>query len=217
MGRGKRTVQLDLHVEQDRIKLFKLARDADIFIQGYRPGSLAKLGFSTEDLQRINPRLICASMSAYGPTGPWSSRRGFDSIVQTCTGMNVSEAEHFGNDSPALPTPCQALDHAGGYFLTTGIMAALYRQSTEGGTYTVDVSLAGVMKYLRSLGQYPGRTGFDCKNITKAEDAMEFMETRSTDFGDLTAVKHSASIEGVEVGWDVMPKPLGSDQPEWTQ
>ncbi|THC97660.1 hypothetical protein EYZ11_002886 [Aspergillus tanneri] len=72
--------------------------------------------------------------------------------VQTCSGMNVSEAEHFGAGDAAQPTPCQAPDHVRGYFLAAGIMAALYKQATEGGSWRVDVPLAGVMKYLRSLG-----------------------------------------------------------------
>ena len=155
-------------------------------------------------------------MSAYGPDGPWSNKRGFDSLIQTCSGMNISEAEHFGAGEAARPTPCQILDHAGGYFLAAGIEAALYKQATEGGSWQVDVSLAGVMKYLRSLGQYEGKSGFETRDFTCTQDVPEeYLETRTTGFGEMTAVRHSASLEGVEVGWDVMPKPLGSDEKQW--
>lgn len=156
-------------------------------------------------------------MSAYGADGPWKDRRGFDSLVQTCSGMNVSEAEHYGQGEPARPMPCQALDHAGGYFLAAGILTALYRQATEGGSYQVDVSLAGVMKYLRSLGQYPGDTGFQFQEGFKAQQDVpeEYLEERMSGFGVLKSVRHSASIEGVAIGWDIMPKPLGSDKAEW--
>lgn len=154
-GRGKRTAQLDINRVEDKEKLFSLLDDADVFLQGYRPRSLAARGLSPEQIAAKRPDgIICANMSAYGPNGPWSDRRGFDSLVQTCSGMNVSEAQHYCKGEHARPTPCQALDHAGGYFLTAGILAALYKQMTEGGSYQVDVSLAGVMKYLRSLGQY---------------------------------------------------------------
>jgi crotonobetainyl-CoA:carnitine CoA-transferase CaiB-like acyl-CoA transferase len=216
-ARGKRTIHLDLHSSADKSKLLELARDADVFIQGYRPGALAALGLSPDDLVKVNPNIIYANMSAYGPDGPWSSNRGFDSLVQTCSGMNVSEAEHYGDGSAARPTPCQALDHAGGYLLATGVIAALYKRATEGGAYVVDVSLAGVMKYLRSLGQYPGRSGFECEDFTKHEDALEYMESRMSGFGELKAVKHSASVEGMAVGWEIMPKPLGSDNAVWQQ
>lgn len=218
-GRGKRTVHIDLASEKGRDDLHKLLQDAHVFVQGFRPGSLASRGLSPERLaEKFQDRgIICANMSAYGPTGPWSGKRGFDSLVQTCSGMNVSEAEHYGAGD-ARPTPCQALDHAGGYFLAAGIMAALYKQATEGGSWEVNVSLAGVMKYLRSLGQFEGKSGFQTRDYTCTDDVPpEYLETRQTGFGDMTAVRHSASIEGVEVGWDVMPKALGSDKKEWLE
>lgn len=216
-GRGKRTVQFDIHVPSDKARLLELIRTADVFIQGFRPGSLAAYGLGPDDLLKLNPSLIMANMSAFGPHGPWSNRRGYDSLVQTCSGMNVSEAEHAGKGEVARPTPCQALDHAGGYWLATGVLAAVYKRATLGGAWRVDVSLAGVMKYLRSLGQYPSTSGFDgIRDYEKPEDVPEeFFEMRETGFGVMKAIKHSARIEGVEVGWDVMPKPLGSDSPEW--
>jgi hypothetical protein len=110
--------------------------------------------------------------------------------------------------------PCQALDHAAGYFLATGICAALYKRATEGGSYEVNVSLAGTMKYLRSLGQYPGNEGFKCP-VLNGEEIEEYLETKTSGFGELKAVKHSASVEGAMPGWDIMPKPLGSDRAEW--
>lgn len=215
-GRGKKTVQLDIHNPSDREKLLALLRECDVFIQGFRPGSLASYGLSQEDLIKINPGIIVANMSAFGPDGPWSARRGFDSLVQTCSGMNVSEAEHAGHGEAARPTPCQALDHTGGYMLAVGVMAAVYHRAENGGSWRVDVSLAGMMKYLRSLGQYPGSTGFKAKDFKKPEDVPEeYFETRDTSFGKIKSIKHSATIEGVQVGWDIMPKPLGSDRSAW--
>ncbi|GAT25272.1 beta-N-acetylglucosaminidase [Aspergillus luchuensis] len=217
-GRGKRTIQLDLTTEADQAELDRLLVDAHVFTQGFRPGGLAQRGYSPAALaQRFqNRNIICANMSAYGPEGPWANRRGFDSLVQTCSGMNVSEAEHFGAGEAARPTPCQALDHAGGYFLAAGIQAALYKQATVGGSWQVDVSLAGVMKYLRSLGQFDGRSGFETADYQCTNDVPpQFLETRETAFGPMVAVRHSAAIDGVAVGWDFMPKPLGSDEKMW--
>lgn len=215
-SRGKRTIRLDIHNADEKYRLLELLRTCDVFIQGYRPGSLASYGLSPEELQKINPNIICANLSAFGPSGPWSQRRGFDSLVQTCSGMNISEAEHFGAGEPARAMPCQALDHAGGYLLATGVMAALYNRSQVGGSWVVDVSLAGVMKYLRSLGQYPDKTGFESQDFVKQADVpTEYFETRDTAFGRMTAVRHSASVEGCEVGWEEMPKPLGSDEAKW--
>ncbi|KAH7010284.1 hypothetical protein EDB80DRAFT_839526, partial [Ilyonectria destructans] len=215
-GRGKRTVQLDIHNTEDRERLIELIKTCDVFVQGFRPGSLSAYGLSPEELVKINPNIIIANMSAFGTSGPWSGRRGYDSLVQTCSGMNVSEAEHAGKGEAARQTPCQALDHAGGYMLATGILTALHRRATQGGSWKVDVSLAGAMKYLRSLGQYPGSTGFDCKDFEGPADVpRKYVEAKMTGFGLMEAIRHSATIKGCEVGWEIMPKPLGSDSPEW--
>ncbi|OLN97895.1 hypothetical protein CCHL11_02471 [Colletotrichum chlorophyti] len=137
-------------------------------------------------------------------------------VIWTCSGMNISEAEHAGKGEAARPTPFQALDHAGGYWLAFSVMAALYKRAIFGGSWRTDVSLAGVMKYLRSLGQYPGDSGFKCKDYEKPEDVPEnYYETKKTGFGRIKAIKYSGSIEGFNIGWHVMPKPLGSDSPEW--
>ncbi|KAK0610288.1 Succinate--hydroxymethylglutarate CoA-transferase [Lasiodiplodia hormozganensis] len=219
VARGKRTAQLDLRREDHRERLRELVAGCDVFLQGYRPGSLAARGWEEEDLVRMNPGIVVANMSAFGPEGPWQGRRGFDSLVQTCSGMNVSEAEHFNGGEQgevARVLPCQALDHASGYLLATGICAALYKREVEGGggAFCVDVSLAGTMKYLRSLGQFEGRSGFDCAGFT-ADEVEGYLEVRESGLGVLKAVRHSASVEGFETGWDRMPKPLGSDEAEW--
>ncbi|OLN83307.1 CaiB/baiF CoA-transferase family protein [Colletotrichum chlorophyti] len=215
-SRGKRTIQLDIRKASDKAKLLELLRTADVFIQGYRPQSLAGMGLSPEELTATNPGLILANLSAFGPDGPWSTRRGFDSLVQTCSGMNVSEADHFGAGESARPMPCQALDHAAGYFLATGVSAAVYKRATEGGSWIVDVSLARVMKYLRSLGQYPGHSGFECPDIKGPADVEESLfATSDTTFGKMKYVRHAAEIQGCKVGWEIMPKPLGTDIPEW--
>lgn len=218
-SRGKRTAHLDLNDDKDLDRVLELMVDADVVLQSYRPGSLAKRGLSLNHIQqrRKNQRpLVWANLSAWGDEGPWANRRGFDSIVQTASGMNVSEAEHYGNGAKALPMPCQALDHGAGHLLATGIMAALYKQMTEGGSYQVDVSLAGVMNYLRSLGQYEERSGFEHKLYKDITDVpTDMRETRNCAFGKLEAIKHSVQIDGVEVGWEEMPKPLGSDEAVW--
>ncbi|KAH7198925.1 CoA-transferase family III domain-containing protein [Fusarium flagelliforme] len=215
LARGKRTVHIDINDVEGHEKLRELIKSCDVFIQGFRPGSLAAKGFGPDEVAALNPGIIYACMSAFGPKGPWSERRGYDSLVQTCSGMNVSEAEHYGAGEAARPTPCQALDHAGGYLLASGVMAALHRQSVQGGSYRVDVSLAGAMKYLRSMGQYPGKTGFEVGDYEKPSDVEDYLETRQSGFGEMRAVKHSVSVQGAEPSWDIMPKPLGSDKAQW--
>lgn len=216
-ARGKRTTHLDLNSEPDLLTLRHLASEADVFIQGYSPGSMSARGLGPKELADLkkDEGIVYASMSAFGFDGPWGGRRGFDSLVQTCSGMNISEAEHYGEGEAARPTPCQALDHAGGYFLAAGINAALYKQATIGGSWEVQVSLAGTMKYFRSFGQYPGKEGFAVEDINSPDQVPEYLETKPSGFGPLQAIRHSASIEGAMPFWERMPKPLGSDPPEW--
>ncbi|TGJ84177.1 hypothetical protein E0Z10_g4561 [Xylaria hypoxylon] len=228
-ARGKRSIQLGLDISDDKVKFLKLVRSADVVIQGYRPGSLAARGLDAEELGKVNPGVIIANLSAFGPQGEWRGRRGFDSLVQTASGINVSEAEHCGGGEVARALPCQALDHGAGFLLAAGVCAAVYHREkdrSEGknvGAYVVDVSLAGVMKYLRGLGQYEGRSGFEGDDFTvlgangeRIEEEKAFFETRHTAFGEMTFLRHSASIEGFEPGWDLMPTPLGSGEAVWS-
>ncbi|KAK4609112.1 hypothetical protein CLAFUW4_14517 [Fulvia fulva] len=214
--RGKRTVQLDLDDPSDADKLRDLVKSADVFLQSYRPSPLAARDFSSAELMKLKPGVVVANLSAWGSEGPWKEARGFDSMVQTASGLNVSEALHCGDESSAKPLPLQALDHASGYLLATGIAAALYKRSREGGSWEVNVSLAGVGKFLRSLGQVDGKAGFE-GDVRRPEELIQadMMEERKTGFGTLRAVRHSASIEGMMPGWDVMPKHLGSDEAVW--
>lgn len=218
LSKGKRTIHLDLTTPADRELLLDLAKDADVFINGYRPGGISGLGISNDELVRVNPNIIIANLSAYGPEGPWAQNRGFDSLVQTCSGMNVSEAEHYGAGEPARPAPCQVLDHGAGYLLAAGIIAAVYKRATEGGVYVVDVSLAGVMKYLRSLGQYEGKSGFEGDDFVSWRDREAFanlLDRKPGAFGEMEYLRHSAKVDEAMPDWDLMPKPLGSDEAKW--
>ncbi|CAE6524306.1 unnamed protein product [Rhizoctonia solani] len=127
-SRGKRTIQLDLNNKSDLAAFKNLLKDADVLLQSYRPGALARRGFGPEALAREYPGIITANLSAYGTDGPWGGRRGFDSLVQAATGFNITEASVFNglcNQSPIRALPVQVLDHAAGHLLALGINAAL--------------------------------------------------------------------------------------------
>ena len=127
-------------------------------LQAYRPGGLAALGFGAEQAAALRPGIVYVSLSAYGRTGPWASRRGFDSLVQTATGINDAEGAAFGAGRPRA-LPMQILDMASAFLLAFGAEAALLRQRQEGGSWLVQVSLARTALWLRSLGRV--EHGFD--------------------------------------------------------
>lgn len=210
-GRGKRTARLDLRRATDRDRLKALAARADIFLQGYRPGAIAAHGFAPEALAALHPGIICVSLSAYGHMGPWSGRRGFDSLVQNTNGLNHAEAVAAGEDRPR-PLPCQVLDHASGYLLAFGAMAALLRRAREGGSWHVRVSLAGTGTWLRNMGQIEG--GLRAPGITPAE-VQDALEESDTGFGVMQAVRHAARLEVTPPRWTLPAMPLGSHAPEW--
>lgn len=206
-GRGKRAAELDLTQEAGRSRLSALARGADIFLQSYRPGALAHHGFGAEALAALRPGIVVATLSAYGESGPWGGKRGFDSLVQTATGFNHAEAEAAGTEGPK-PLPCQALDHASGYLLAFGTMAALLRRTTEGGSWRVTVSLAATARWLRGLGRLPDGLGVP-------DLAREDIETLLETSGPVTSVRHAALLSATPAFWAHPAQTLGSSAPIW--
>ncbi|NDY89853.1 CoA transferase [Ideonella livida] len=153
-SRGKRSAVLDLRAPGDAQRLRTLVAGAHVWLQAYRPGALEARGWTAEALTRLRPGLVVARLSAWGQVGPWAQQRGFDSLVQSALGLNHEEAEAAGQSTPRA-LPVQVLDHAAGHLLALGTQVALWRQQQEGGSWTVDVSLAGVGQWLRQLGRTP--------------------------------------------------------------
>jgi crotonobetainyl-CoA:carnitine CoA-transferase CaiB-like acyl-CoA transferase len=99
-GHGKLSAELDLRTPGDVDILRGLVRHADIFSQGYRPGTLAGRGLSPEELAALRPGLVYVSLSAFGHAGPWAARRGFDTVVQTVSGITTRQAESLPGETP---------------------------------------------------------------------------------------------------------------------
>jgi crotonobetainyl-CoA:carnitine CoA-transferase CaiB-like acyl-CoA transferase len=210
-GRGKLTSFIELKSEQGRSSLRDLLAGADIFSQGYRPQALAALGFSPQDAARISPGIVYVSLSAYGHAGPWAERRGFDSLVQTATGFNHAEGQAAGVDGPK-ELPAQMLDHATGYLMAFGAMMAKARQSREGGSWHVRVSLARTGQWLWNLGRVAD--GFEAEDL-KGETVQPFIEEVPSGFGPLRSVRHSAVLSKTPAFWARPAMPLGSHPAEW--
>ena len=210
-GRGKLSSFVELKSGQGRDVFRELLAQADILSQGYRPRALASLGFSPEDAAHINPGIVYVSLSAYGHAGPWAERRGFDSLVQTATGFNHAEGQAAGIDGPK-ELPAQMLDHATGYLMAFGAMMAKLRQSREGGSWHVRVSLAQTGRWLWNLGRVAN--GLATPDL--GDDAVApFMRDMPSGFGKLRAVSHSAVLSKTPACWARPAMPLGSHPPRW--
>ncbi len=210
-GRGKLSCHLELKSEQGRAGLRELLREADIFSQGYRPHALAALGFAPHDIAVISPGIINVSLSAYGHVGPWAGRRGFDSLVQTATGFNHAEGEAAGIDGPK-ELPAQMLDHATGYLMAFGAMMARLKQSREGGSWHVRVSLAQTGRWLWELGRLA--EGLKTPDLNGAA-IRPYLQDMPSGFGPLSAVSHAAILSKTPAFWARPAVPLGHDAPRW--
>jgi crotonobetainyl-CoA:carnitine CoA-transferase CaiB-like acyl-CoA transferase len=210
-GRGKLSAYLELREKASNDRLKELLSQADIFVQGYRPGGLADLGFSPEDAARIRPGIVYVSLSAYGHVGPWSGRRGFDSLTQTASGINYAEAEAAGQTAPKA-LPCQALDHGSGYLLAFGALTALMRRMQEGGSWHVQVSLGRTGRWIRDLGRVKNGLAL---NAPTGESAAAFLEDSDSGWGRLRSVRHSAIMSETPARWDRPSMPLGSHPAAW--
>lgn len=208
-SRGKRSTLVDLREPAGRADMDGLLAGTHVFIQGYRPGALESLGYGPSELARRRPGVVCVSLSAWGPRGPWTDRRGFDSLVQTATGFNLAEAEAAGEPARPRALPMQILDEATGYLIAFAAAAALRRQQVEGGSWHVQVSLAQTGHWLRQLGRV--EHGFDV-NPPLLE---QWAETRASGFGVLRALRHSARLGRTPAAWIRPSTPPGSSPARW--
>lgn len=210
-GRGKRQAYLDLRQAQPREQMLDLVRGADVFIQAFRPGGLAQKGFGPESLARVSPGIVYVTLSAYGHVGPWSTRRGYDSLVQSATGIAHAEGLAAGIDGPGK-LPCQALDYASGYLASLGAMVALRRRAREGGSWLVRVSLAQTARWLRSLGE---RENGYAEPELSAEEVSPWMQQMQTPFGNIGAVAPAEQMSETPAHYERVCVPCGTDEPVW--
>ncbi len=199
-GFGKRFTHLDLRTPGGRDRLLALVRDADVLIQAYRPGALDRLGLSPTALAEVNPRLGYVSVNAWGHTGPWAARRGFDSLVQLATGI----AQPNGPDALTTPLPAQVLDHATGWLAAYAALETVRRHRARGGAWHARLSLARTAAWLDGLG----RVAPDAPE----PDPARYLSTMDSPFGRLTYVRPPNAAD-----YPSPPHRPGADPPTWVR
>jgi crotonobetainyl-CoA:carnitine CoA-transferase CaiB-like acyl-CoA transferase len=203
-GIGKLAAFLDLRVPNGVSTLGGLLQDADVFSQSYRPGALAARGFSPEAAARLRPGIVYASLNAWGQTGPWKDRRGFDSIVQSVSGMALAQ----GDGLTAKLLPCSAIDYVSGYLMAYGVMVALARRATEGGSWLVRVALARTGKWIVDRGSVDPATPL-------AEMPEGLTQDTQSPAGRITHLKPVLQLSETPPRWARPPVPLGYHKPGW--
>ena len=210
-GIGKRSAYIDLRANKGVDRLRMLVSKTHVFSQSYRPGTLAKRGFSPEDLAGLRPGIVCASLSAWGETGPWSGRRGFDSIVQAVSGI----AHDNGVGGKPRLLPVSAIDYVSGYLMAFGVCAALRRQRREGGSWLVRVSLARVGKWIVDRGALPDSAWRGLPDELPEEELRPLMGEMRAPEGHIRYLKPVIQMSETLTFWSRPPVPLGYHPPVW--
>lgn len=213
-GVGLRSARLALDTGGEGRRAFdELLRTADVFVHNHRPAKMARLGLGPEECAEISPGIIHVSVRAYGHSGPWQDRGGFDQHAQALTGVNWSERK---DGRPQLPPGRMLNDYLAAYLAAAGVMSAVLRRAHEGGSYQVRVSLAGVANWAWQLGTF---TREECERLLPPTPLPEPRRlTRPTPLGDLSLVAPPVSLSETPPAWrGPLLVPRGSSRPCWDE
>lgn len=204
-GLGKRSALVDLDSAAGRSTFERLLDSADVVVTGYRPGTLDRRGLAAEELVARRPGLVVAQLCAWGRSGPWAGRRGFDSLVQAASGIASIEA---GADGHPGALPAQALDHGTGYLLAAGVLRALTERQADGHGRILSFSLAGTADWLlHGITPQPVGEG--------AYEAAAWLTEAPSPYGRLRHAVSPVRYEGAPDGWSSPTTRWGSDPAAW--
>ena len=204
---GKRSALVDLGTPGGHDRLHQLLAGADVLVHGYRPHALDRFGLTQAALAERHPGLVVVSLSAWGSTGPWGGRRGFDSIVQAACGIAVTESPD--KERPGA-LPCQLLDHGTGYLCAAAALRALARQASGGGTLFRELSLARTGAWLMSHSRSETETAAAADG-----DSGTWLTTVDSADGRVTVVRPLGRLDGQDLAWPPALTRYGSDTPAW--
>lgn len=205
---GKRCARLDLRDPHGCARFSELLRAADVLVHGYRADALERLGLGLEARRAIRPGLIDVCLDAYGWTGPWRDRRGFDSLVQMSTGIADAGMRRLGKSRPT-PLPVQALDHGAGYLMAAAVIRGLTERESQRRGFEARVSLARTGELL-----VRGPAGRVDTSLV-AEEADWAPPIEHSVFGTSQRLRAPVEVGAARMHWDRPAAALGSSPPEW--
>ena len=215
-GHGKLSANLDLRRAKDLETLRGLVREGDVFSQGYRPGTLGDRGLSPEALAQLRPGIVYVSLCAFSHVGPWAARRGFDTVVQTVSGITHRQGELFPGAEPGPQFyPVSAIDYLTGYLMAFGAMVALGRRAREGGSWLVRISLAQTGRWLVGRGEVPERGLEGVPKEFTAEELKRWTTVSDTPMGRLGHLAPVLRLSETPPRWVRPSVPLGHHEPAW--
>ncbi|NWD73075.1 CoA transferase [Pseudomonas gingeri] len=206
---GKHCARLNLHDAADREVFESLLGGADILLHGYRADALEGLGYDAPRRQRLAPGLIDVSLNAYGWSGPWRNRRGFDSLVQMSSGIAQAGMLWKQADKP-VPLPVQALDHGTGYLMAAAAIRALTERLRNGLGSSARLSLARTAKLLLEQGAV---NGTEPLSPLGTQDWNPLLE--QTSWGPARRLLSPLKVGTQPLQWDSGATKLGAHPPRW--
>jgi crotonobetainyl-CoA:carnitine CoA-transferase CaiB-like acyl-CoA transferase len=209
---GMRSTILD-DSKEDRARLDQLLSKADVFFANKRPGFLKLHGLEAEDLCARKPGLIHATVVLHGTQGPWSNRPGFDEIGATVAGLFALEGTLSRPKQPPIVPSC---DNVVGWLGTIGVLAALRRRATEGGSYRVVVSLTRTVLWLISLGIFDKTYAQATAGSTEEHsNVAPDLFTAETPLGTYQGMTDQVLMSRTPGAFNTVLVPRGSSKPEW--
>ena len=206
---GKRNAYL-LLTETDKLARMKeLARQADVFACSYRPSVAERFGLEPANLVNLNDGIIYLSINAYGHSGPWQGRPGFDQNAQVASGFAATEG---GAEKPCFSPVFYLNDLLTGYLASAGVMAALMRRAKEGGSYHVKLSLARTAMWVQDLGYVDEADYSAMPRNDQYPPNLRTVQTVSGEITELAAAVKFTNLPRIELD---MAQPFGADPPCW--
>jgi len=207
---GKRCAFLDLRDPGSMEHLKALLADADVLVHGYRPGALDGLGLGAAVRDQLAPNRIEVTLDAYGWTGPWAGRRGFDSLVQMSAGI-AATGQDWAKAAKPTPLPVQALDHATGYLMAAATLSALTSAAMGQPVADAQLSLARTAELLTTLTETvsgPVITGPDQQDYSDRSE--------HSGWGQGYRLRPALSLHQTPMHWDRPACEPGSSVPSWS-
>lgn len=206
---GKRCARLDLKSAQGRKTFEALLAQGDVLLHGYRADALDRLGYNAAARRALSPGLIDVSLCAYGWTGPWALRRGFDSLVQMSCGI-ADAGQHWKQAAQPAPLPVQALDHGTGYLLAAAVIRGLTQRLNGTHSIRARLSLARTAMLLTDAGATQAEPPLEKENFFDIASSIE-----ATGWGNARRLKPPINIQDVPLYWTLPARPLGVAEAVW--
>ena len=208
---GKRSAFLDLGTQRDLARARQLLVGADVLVESWRPGAMARKGLGPQQAAAIRPGIVYVSVSAFGDQGPWATRGGYEQLGQVVTGIALQEG---GAGKPRLVPTYLLNDYLTGYLAAMGAVLALCRRSREGGSYHVKVSLARTSMWVQDLGL---AEQVEERARGKHFDAFldPVLEQRESAYGPLEQLPPVAQFSETPAHWSIPPAPIGAHEARW--